>query len=135
MLVMSHSNSYSGPTIISDNAQNTPTILRATANSALGTGSISLAAMGNLSLAQLQVAGNSTLPNNTVLFWGKRANINTPQVDSLSGNNELSGVFVVGVGGSNYMIQSDAGTLTLSGAAAPAEPGSGSNIATAGWVW
>jgi autotransporter-associated beta strand protein len=121
-IVMTNSaNSYSGGTGISDNAQNTPTIVRAAASNALGTGNISIASQGNQSSSRLQLINNITLPN-SISFLGRRESQTNPQIENLSGNNELSGRLNVEVGGQNWFAQSDAGTLTLSGAA-PAAAG------------
>jgi autotransporter-associated beta strand protein len=40
----------------------------------------------------------------------------TTAIRSIAGNNILSGALTLGVGGGNYILQSDAGTLTLEGA-------------------
>lgn len=40
-------------------------------------------------------------------------NVPVPAIENLSGDNTISGNFTVGVGGGNYIFQSDAGTLAL----------------------
>jgi len=50
-------------------------------------------------------------------------NTNVVAIENLAGNNTLAGDFNLVVGGGNYWIQSDSGTLTLSGAVPASTPG------------
>ena len=89
-------------------------MLDAASNSALGTGSVVIGAAGDVTTTKLEVVGSHTLLNN-IDFRGR--NNNSVGIESLSGNNVLSGTTSANVGGGTYQIQSDAGTLTLTGAA------------------
>jgi autotransporter-associated beta strand protein len=119
-LVMTHpNNTYGGGTNISNNLQNTPFVLRVLASNALGTGVINNGSQGNSTTSQLQVANNIILPN-AVDFWARSVGNNVPAFESLSGNNTFSGTLALGVGGANYFLQSDAGTLNVTGSDAAA---------------
>jgi fibronectin-binding autotransporter adhesin len=132
MVVLTNSaNGYSGGTGISDNAQNIPTIVRAAANNALGTGNISIGSQGSQSASRLQLINNINLPN-SISFVGRRESQFNPAIENVSGNNELSGRLNIETGGQNWLAQSDSGVLTLSGAA-PAAAGVAVTI-TAGAV-
>ena len=114
-VVVTGSNSYSGGTVIGSAQE--AAVLDAASNSALGTGSVVIGTAGNATTAKLEIAGSHALPNN-IDFRGR--NNNSVGIESLSGNNVLSGTISANVGGGTYQIQSDAGTLTLTGAAAGA---------------
>src|SRR5205823_4999579 len=91
-----------------------PATLRAAASNALGTGAVSTGPAGNGTTGRLELVGNITLPN-AITFAGRNSLSNA--IENVSGNNTLSGTLSVSTGGGNYWIQSDAGTLNLSGAA------------------
>src|SRR5439155_13467497 len=113
ILVLTNSgNTYNGSTQIDTGAQG-PATLRAAANNALGAGQISIAPAGNASTGRLELIGGVTLPN-PIYFAGR--NNDSVSIENISGNNTLSGTATINVGGNRYWIQSDAGTLTLSGA-------------------
>jgi fibronectin-binding autotransporter adhesin len=111
-LVLSNSNSYSGTTQIGTNQGGGQiyAVLLATANQALGTGTISFDPGGNSTQGLLELANNISL-NNPITMWGR--NSGTPHIENLSGNNTLSGGITLQVGGT-YYIQSDSGLLTIS---------------------
>lgn len=81
--------------------------------------------------------GNLTIPQNINLSG---RNTNVVAMENLAGNNTLAGDLNLVVGGGNYWIQSDSGTLTLSGAIPASTPGGsrtlsfmgGSNISVTG---
>lgn len=87
-------------------------VLRATANGALGAGTIVFDPTGNLSDAQLVIAGGITL-NNPVSLPSRL--VATPAIVNESGTNTLAGNFTLGTGGDQLRLQSDAGQLVLSG--------------------
>jgi autotransporter-associated beta strand protein len=125
LIVMPHSNTYPGATLISINGQQGATAnvnVLATANNALGLGTVSINSTGNSSTNTLELSGGITLPN-YIQLWARSVGNTAPQIESLSGNNTLSNQLTLGVGGAMYLIKSDAGTLTLSGANNTLNPG------------
>ena len=106
---------YTGGTTVGS-AQG-PAVLRATADAALGTGNVVIGSAGNATTARIEIAGGHALANN-IDFRGR--NNNSAGIENLSGNNTLAGTITANVGGGVYQIQSDAGTLTLSGSAVSA---------------
>ncbi len=90
-------------------------MLRAAASGALGAGTINDGNGGNGSTSRLELVGGIAL-NNPISLPGR--NTNTAAVENISGSNTLSGGMTLGVGGSNYWLQSDAGLLTLSNSSA-----------------
>ena len=110
-LVLAGSNAYAGGTTIGAAAGTG--VVRAAATGALGTGPIQLDGTGNGSQARLELTGGIEL-DNPIGFPAR--NSNTVAIESLSGNNTLGGQLTLAVGGSNYWIQSDAGSqLNLTG--------------------
>jgi autotransporter-associated beta strand protein len=116
LLLVPNTNTFGGGTIIDAGPQGAATV-RATANGALGTGGVTIAEGGNASTGRLELAGGITLPN-AIGFNGR--NNDSVAIQNISGNNTLSGKLTASPGGNRYWIQSDAGTLTLSGADAAA---------------
>jgi fibronectin-binding autotransporter adhesin len=102
-------NLYQGGTIIG--VSQGAAVLRAAATQALGSGTVTLDAAGNASTARLELTGGISL-NNAIAFSG-RTNTSVG-IQNIAGNNTLSGTMIIGLGGSGYRIQSDAGKLTLS---------------------
>lgn len=113
--VLSAANIYTGGTTIGTGTG--AAVLRAAASNALGTGGVTFDTGGNASTARLELTGNATLPNNISLAG--RTNT-TVAIQNLAGNNTLSGTITTNSGGSNYILQSDSGTLTLTGSASGA---------------
>ncbi len=102
-------NSYSGGTTIGTGGG--ASVVRATANQALGTGTISLDPYGNSTTARLELSGGISLPN-AVYFSGR--NNASIGIQSTDGNNALAGPISLAGGGLTYLIQSDSGShLTL----------------------
>jgi fibronectin-binding autotransporter adhesin len=81
------------------------------ADQALGTGLITIA--GNGDTAILQLSGGIGL-NNPIQFDARTAATQVG-IESVSGNNTLSGLITGVTGGNSYVVQSDAGTLSLTG--------------------
>ncbi|MGC4033449.1 MAG: autotransporter-associated beta strand repeat-containing protein [Tepidisphaeraceae bacterium] len=109
-LILTASNTYTGGTGIG--AISGPGVVRAAASGALGTGVVDLGPSGNATTARLELIGNSTLAN----AFSIRGRAGTSvAIQNVSGNNTLSGVLSLVVGGNNNIFQSDSGTLTLSG--------------------
>ncbi|MEZ0265587.1 MAG: family 16 glycosylhydrolase [Phycisphaerae bacterium] len=113
--VLGAAGSYRGGTQIGLNQE--AAVLRATADAALGTGGVVIGPGGNATTARLEVAGNATLAND-IDFRGR--NNGSVGIRSLSGDNTLAGTTTANVGGGTYLIQSEAGNLTLAGAASGA---------------
>ncbi|MEX1049346.1 MAG: autotransporter-associated beta strand repeat-containing protein [Akkermansiaceae bacterium] len=112
-LTLDVANTYTGGTEIGFNANLTRIgVLRATATGALGTGTVSIGIGGNDATARLELDGGITLPNELILPVRTSG---TPSIQSISGVNTLSGNVLIPVGGSGLTIQSDAGTLNLTG--------------------
>lgn len=124
-LTLNTANSYSGPSTIGTGGNNS--VLRATATGALGSGAIQLDLTGNATTARLELSGDITLSNPSIQFTG-RSNTSAG-IQNISGNNTLSGTLNLQVGGNAYIVQSDAGLLTLSGSIANAS-GTGTRILT-----
>jgi autotransporter-associated beta strand protein len=112
-VIVSGTNGYAGTTTIGSNQG--PAVLLAESNSALSTGTVVIGAGGNGSTAVLQLGGGITV-SNSIDFRGR--NNSSVGIESISGNNTLSGTISANVGGSTYQIQSDSGILTLNGASA-----------------
>jgi autotransporter-associated beta strand protein len=118
-LLLAGQNTHGGGTFIGTNqgAGLVNAVLRATANNALGSGTVQFDAGGNATQSRLELANNIDLPNNAIELSGR--NNNTVAIENLSDNNTLDGAITLQAGGTNYWIQSDAGSmLNLTGAAA-----------------
>jgi autotransporter-associated beta strand protein len=113
-------NTYSGTTTIGTGAG--AAVIRATATQALGTGTIQTDLTGNASTARLELMGGISL-NNAITLAGR--NNSSVAIQSISGNNTLSGTITYAAGGASFTIQSDADTLTLGTAGGTAINGSG----------
>jgi autotransporter-associated beta strand protein/T5SS/PEP-CTERM-associated repeat protein len=105
---LTNSSSYTGGTTLNGGT------LTATSNAALGSGAVQFNTGGNNYAATLALAGGIELDNPITLT--ARSN-STTAIDNSNANNTLGGQISLQVGGSNYAILSDAGQLTLSGAA------------------
>jgi autotransporter-associated beta strand protein len=105
-------NSYSGSTVIDSGSQG-PGIARARGQNALGIGgTVIIGEQGNNTTARLELENNSLVANN-VIFNGR--NNSSVGILNNSGTNTVAGTISAQVGGSTYLIQSDAGKLILSG--------------------
>ena len=113
-VILNTANTYSGLTTIGANAGTS--VLRVTANGAVGTGAIFIA--GNGGSNRLELSGGVTL-SNAINHNGKGNTVGQAAgVLNVSGSNTLSGTVTVQTGGSDSTFQSDAGLLTFSGATA-----------------
>ena len=117
ILTLSGSNSYTGTTTISGGN------LLVNSSTALGTSTVVSANTGT-SAGTLQLVGGITV-NNAITKLGSRydpagvTQVGIAQIENVSGNNTLtSSLNIAGPGGSGILIESDAGTLTLSGGVA-----------------
>ena len=90
-------------------------VIRAQATQALGTGMLNIGFGGNEATAKLELDGGISLSNPVTIA---ARNTTTTAIQSIDGNNTLSGTLSITVGGVNNIIQSDAGTLTFSAATA-----------------
>jgi autotransporter-associated beta strand protein len=107
-LVLASSNTYSGGTTIGSDAG--PGVVRATASSALGSGSVLIGPDGNGTTARLELAGDISLANPLSLPMRTNGSV---AIQNVGGTNTLTGTITLTVGGSTAVIQSDAGRLTL----------------------
>jgi autotransporter-associated beta strand protein len=86
-----------------------------TASNMLGTGTVTFDLGGNSSTARLELdpgAANSITLTNPIAFTGR--NNSSVAIQNVSGNNTMSGLLTLGIGGASYTVQSDAGSLNLS---------------------
>ncbi|MEO5715606.1 MAG: autotransporter-associated beta strand repeat-containing protein, partial [Luteolibacter sp.] len=105
------SSTFAGGTFIGQSL--TPSILRAGATQALGTGAITFDTSGNASIVRLELTGGISL-NNAIAFTAR--NNASVAIQNISGENTLSGLMTLGTGGVTYTIQSDADKLALTNA-------------------
>lgn len=125
ILTLAGANTYPGATIIGTGGG--AAVVRAATTGALSTNTISFDGTGNASTARLELTNGISLNNNVTLY--ARANTSVG-IENLSGNNTLSGTITDSTGGSFYIIQSDAGLLTLGTAGASAITSSASGYRT-----
>ena len=110
----SNNNTYTGNTTIDPGGQG-PAVARVTRSRPFGTaGTVNLGPSGNATTARIEIQDGRDVPS--PMNFGGRNNTSVG-IENLSGNNSFSGTISAQVGGSSYIIQSDAGLLTLSGAA------------------
>lgn len=110
-LIMAGQNATASVTISA--ATNAPKVL-ATTNGALGSGTVTIG--GGTSVGStLQVQGGITL-NNAITLQARQTTTGATAVgiENVSGNNTLAGtIAALNTGGNQWVVQSDAGTLTL----------------------
>jgi autotransporter-associated beta strand protein len=90
----------------------TVTDLLIEATQGLGTGNLTIT--GNSDGAILQLSGNGVSLNNPIQF-DARTTATQVGIENVSGNNSLSGPITGVTGGGFYVVQSDSGTLSLTG--------------------
>jgi len=107
----SNNNTYVGDTSIGSGQG--PAVARVTRSNPFGaTGTVTIGPSGNATTARIEIQDGRTIPN-TFNFCGRtNASIG---IENINGNNTFSGTLSAQVGGSFYLIQSDAGLLTFSG--------------------
>ena len=116
-VLFSNNNTYTGNTVIDPGTQG-PAVARVTRSRPFGTvGTVKIGPGGNATTARIEIQDTRDVPN-PVDFSGR--NNTSVGIENLSGNNSFSGTISAQVGGSAYILQSDAGLLTLSGAATAA---------------
>ena len=114
-VTLNAANTYAGGTTIG--AANSNNVLVAAATGALGSGAVSI--LGNVGTNELQLSGGSVTLANVINLSAKQGTaIAAPGIENVAGTNTLSGTITFQSGGSNYNLQSDAGTLTLAAATA-----------------
>jgi autotransporter-associated beta strand protein len=111
-LLLTGSNAFTGGLLLDDGTQNLA-IARLANNDAAGTGVIGFNGGGNNTAGRLELIGGITVTN--ALSLSGRG-VDATAIENISGNNVLSGTLSVFAGGTQYLIQSDAGLLTFSGA-------------------
>jgi autotransporter-associated beta strand protein len=110
-VVFANNNTYTGDTTIDSGAAGAA-VARVTRSRPFGTGTVTLGAAGNATTARIEIQDNRSVPN-TIVFSG-RSNT-TVGLQNLSGTNDFQGRLVATVGGTSYIIQSDAGLMRLTG--------------------
>jgi autotransporter-associated beta strand protein len=123
--VLSGSNTYTGSTEVSNG------ILEVTNSLALNSSSVVTVDGGNplaVSTAYLGLSGGVTLSVPFTLGGRAGTSAAAPEIVNMSGNNVLTGTIGTTTGGNNYIIESDAGNLTLSGNFTPAGPTGARNL-------
>jgi autotransporter-associated beta strand protein len=119
-LILNGTNSFSGTLNVDTGGNNTNDGALCIANSAAVANvasPISIRDTG-MSVSTLQLngsAGSVTVPQ-TISIAGR--NTNVAAIENLSGVNTISGGITLSAGGSTYLLQADAGTLTLGGSVA-----------------
>ena len=113
--ILSGTNSYTGQTTVANGGG----ILRIDAATALGSGALSLAKSGaTTGTLQVNVAGTNTFNNSFANFVSSNGLFSngTANIQNLQGDNTFTGNMSISNGGGNGVnIQSDAGSLTISG--------------------
>jgi autotransporter-associated beta strand protein len=121
----SNNNTYTGDTYIGTTATPIATALVNRSRPFGTTGMLYLGISGNANAALIQIQGNRDVPN-TIRFAGRGASATsnaTPGVQNLGGSNVFNGTINLVQGGVNYIVESNAGLLTLSGFTDVATPG------------
>lgn len=116
VVVFANNNTYTGDTTIDSGAAG-PAVARVTRSRPFGTGTVTLGAAGNATTARIEIQDTRSVPN-TIRFSGRH----NPSVGLLNigGTNEFQGTVIAVVGGTSYVIQSDAGLMRFTGTAADA---------------
>ncbi len=106
-----NANTYSGTTTIDGG------VLRATAANALGATSSGTFIVGDGATGRLEIAGNINLPEPITIDARQYAGAAAAHVINVNGNNQISGPLTLTStgGGTEWNLQSDAGTLIVSG--------------------
>lgn len=112
-------NRYSGTTTIDSGSQG-PGVARARGRNPLGSGVVVIGEQGNATTARLELEDGAVVPNAIDL---RGRNNPSAGVVNNSGENTISGTISSEVGGGNYWIQSNAGSLLLSGGTGPTASG------------
>lgn len=116
-VVLSGNNTYEGGTYIDVGTQG-PALVQANSSSAFGTGPIQFNPGGNNTSGRLELLGEPnglTIPNPIYLSGRNNGTVAIRNVGNTA--NTLAGTITLQVGGGNYIIESAAGTLILSGSA------------------
>jgi fibronectin-binding autotransporter adhesin len=117
--ILSVSNSYTGGTQVVSG------VLEVTNSNALGNSSGVSINGGNplpVTTANLSLSSGITLSQNFTLGGRAGASATTPEIVNLDSANTLTGTIATATGGNNYIVESDGGTLTLTGSFAPNGP-------------
>ncbi|WP_050030969.1 autotransporter-associated beta strand repeat-containing protein [Verrucomicrobium sp. BvORR034] len=112
LVILSGNNTFTGAVTVGGSAAS---ILRITSSTALGTGSTTTINGDASNLATLEVAGDILVNENVVLAARQGASANAAAIRNHSGNNVWAGSITFTTGGSNYNIESQSGTLTITG--------------------
>ena len=108
-LTLSGTNTYAGTTTVNAGT------LAVENTTALGVDTVGTTIAGGDVDSKVTIAADLTLTEPWTLGGRQLTNADSPAIVSLSGNNTLSGLMTPVTGGDNYNVQSDAGTLTMSG--------------------
>jgi autotransporter-associated beta strand protein len=117
--VFNNNNTYTGATYIG--AGQGAAVALVTRSRPFGsTGLVTIGPGGNATTATVQIEDSRSIPN-TINLCGR--NNSTVAIESISGNNLVTGTINAQVGGGTYAIESDSGLLTLSGSTDATTPG------------
>ncbi|MGC4030791.1 MAG: autotransporter-associated beta strand repeat-containing protein [Tepidisphaeraceae bacterium] len=106
-LILSGASTYTGATNL------TAGVIRAQNNTALGT-TAGNTTIGTTSSLRLELAGNINIAE-PLVFGGRQPGVTAAHLSNVSGNNTFSGSISTASGGNQYNVNSDAGTLTVTG--------------------
>ncbi|HEX8342454.1 MAG TPA: family 16 glycosylhydrolase [Tepidisphaeraceae bacterium] len=108
----SNNNTYTGDTYIDSGTQGAA-VARVDRSRPFGSiGTVYFNPAGNNTSGRIEILGNRSVPNNVMLSGRNNA---TVAIQNIADNNVFSGTISATSGGGNYLIQSDAGRLELSG--------------------
>jgi autotransporter-associated beta strand protein len=114
---ISNNNTYTGDTYIDSGTQGAA-VVRVDRSRPFGsTGIVYFNPAGNATSGRIEILGNRTVPNAVILSGRTNTSV---AIQNIADNNAFTGTISANVGGSNYILQSDAGRLELSGADAAA---------------
>jgi autotransporter-associated beta strand protein len=120
LLTLSGSNTFTGALYVdTGSASSSDGILKLAGSNALPNASSILIRNNTSGSSTLQLdgtTGNISVPA-AITFSGR--NISSPLIQNLAGSNTLSGSVTLLAGGTNYWVESDAGTLALTAAVIP----------------
>ncbi len=114
-LILNNANTYTGTTTVTSGRVTLGN------NTAASTGAITVGTANNVATGTLALTGGITVANAITLTGSRNDPISggIAHIENVSGNNTITynatNSFAIAGGGSGYIFQSDAGTLTLSG--------------------
>jgi autotransporter-associated beta strand protein len=114
VLLLSNANTHAGGTTIAQ-SQGAINPLRISNGSALGSGALTIGGGGTNDQARLELTGGITVTNNITGPTVRSDTNKAAHILNISGTNTLTKNITTTTGGSRFNLQSDAGTLRLTG--------------------